>query len=243
MSPLTPTHETAEQPPPSRPGPVHPGSTTAAATDHQPSNYPPPPAVLSHANHPHRPQTIAPPPPVPLDFENNPDAIALKSAISILQMQSRRAADDIRTLNKAKQDALEHPEEFISDLTAVVAPSSKREQEQADDDNSSSSSDDEDASGQNSNIARAWKTLPTPQNVVRCPPINWSQYAVVGDSLDRLHREQVARPPQTSPAVYTPTGGYEFKGTPAAPAEEYKGVAAPYNPLKDHIEKTPRPRK
>jgi hypothetical protein len=147
MSPLTPTHETAEQPPPSRPGPVHPGSTTAAATDHQPSNYPPPPAVLSHANHPHRPQTIAPPPPVPLDFENNPDAIALKSAISILQMQSRRAADDIRTLNRAKQDALEHPEEFISDLTAAVAPSSKREQEQADDDNSSSSSDDEDASG------------------------------------------------------------------------------------------------
>jgi hypothetical protein len=78
---------------------------------------------------------------------------------------------------------------------------------------------------------------------VRCPPINWSQYAVVGDSLDRLHREQVSRPPQTSPAVYTPTGGYEFKGTAAAPADEYKGIAAPYNPLKDHIEKTSRPKK
>ncbi|RYC54702.1 hypothetical protein CHU98_g11504 [Xylaria longipes] len=80
-----------------------------------------------------------------------------------------------------------------------------------------------------------WTQIPKPQNVVRCPPINWSQYAVVGESLDKLHNEQVRRPAQGTPATLTPEGRFEFKGGDGK-QEQYIGVAAPYAPGKDKID-------
>ena len=83
-----------------------------------------------------------------------------------------------------------------------------------------------------------WEPIPKPQNIVRCPPINWSQYAVVGESLEKLHNEQIRRPSRGAPAVLTPDGRFEFKGggsVSEGKQEQYLGVAAPYAPGKDKV--------
>ncbi|KAG8675318.1 hypothetical protein FPOAC2_01367 [Fusarium poae] len=197
-------------------------------------------------------QTAIPPPaPQPLDFDANPDVIALKSAISILQIQKQRATTDIQALSRAKDEAEQNPEAFISDLVAnkINAPVS---------DDSNSDGDDADMSehgpgnkkqdpGEGSSKQRiaaeppAWRNIPQPQNVVRCPPINWSQYAVVGDSLDKLHNEQVVRPNQGTPATVGANGMYEFRGE--GKQERYQGVAAPYAPTQDRLKKKPKSRR
>lgn len=168
------------------------------------------------------------PGPEPIDFDANPDTIALKSAISVLQLQRRRATADIQALSRAKDEAVENPEAFVRDLVAgkVNKPAG------------SGGDNDGDDEEQGRGPARQWTTLPKPQEVVRCPPINWSQYAVVGDSLDKLHAEQVARPTQGTPAAYIPghAGMYEFRGGDGR-QETYQGAAVPYNPVKDRVDR------
>ncbi|KAJ4272225.1 hypothetical protein NW762_000936 [Fusarium torreyae] len=194
---------------------------------------------------------IPPPAPQPIAFDSNPDVIALKSAISILQIQRQRATADIQALNRAKDEAVQDPEAFIKDLAEgkINAPA-----------NDDSDSDDEDEKmrdrgvenqqqdpGEGSSKQRiateppAWTNIPQAQNVVRCPPINWSQYAIVGDSLDKLHNEQVTRPSQGTPATVGANGMYEFRGE--GKQERYQGVAAPYAPTQDRLNKKPKSRK
>ncbi|KAL6799035.1 hypothetical protein GGI42DRAFT_328542 [Trichoderma sp. SZMC 28013] len=166
---------------------------------------------------------LPPPPSKPIEFETNPDVIALKSAIAVLQMQRMRATADIQALSQIKNEAVEHPDEFARDLAMGKVGRGAQP-------------DDE--------TTRAWVAQPIPkaQDVVRCPPINWSQYAVVGESLDKLHAEQVSRPTQGTPATIGAGGVYQFKGGDGK-QEEYPGVAAPYAPLKDKIEKKTKSRK
>ncbi|KAI8301473.1 hypothetical protein K4K59_001024 [Colletotrichum sp. SAR11_240] len=202
--------------------------------------------VFTHSTQPATAATsaIPPPRPEPIDFESNPDVLALKSAISILQLQQKKAAADIQGLNQAKIAALGDPAEFLADLGAgkVHAQGDKLFPE------SDSDSDDEEGpkrakmegvtAGQGkAPEPRPWESLPKPQNVVRCPPINWSQYAVVGESLDKLHADQIARPSQGAPATMGPSGTYEFTGVPGGNQRPYVGVAAPYTPGKDRIDK------
>ncbi|KAL7944815.1 hypothetical protein V8C42DRAFT_353620 [Trichoderma barbatum] len=187
-----------------------------AATAQQPAR-----STLAHSQ---ADQVGLPPPPSrPIEFDSNPDVIALKSAIAVLQMQKMRATADIQALSQIKDDAVEHPDEFARDLVQGKVGQGA----QPDDGN-----------------ARAWVAQPIPkaQDVVRCPPINWSQYAVVGESLDKLHAEQVSRPTQGTPATIGAGGMYQFKGGDGK-QEEYPGVAAPYAPLKDKIEKKTKSRK
>lgn len=87
----------------------------------------------------------------------------------------------------------------------------------------------------------AWRKLPKPQTVVRCPPVNWSQYAVVGESLDKLHAEQVAAPTPGAPLVLGPGGTYEFNSNSLGQQESERpqklvGIAAPYVPGRDKID-------
>ncbi|KAK0633430.1 hypothetical protein B0T14DRAFT_385607, partial [Immersiella caudata] len=195
-------------------------------------------------------QTGTVPPPVePIAFDDNPDVIALKSAISILQLQRARATADMQALRRAKDAALADPNAFVADLTAgrvgvegdpVMFPSVTSEEE----DSSSSSDGGEKEDGvktEGSEAGTAWSKLPKPQTVVRLPPINWAQYGVVGESLDRLHAEQVASPTPGVPAVLGPGGAYEFKageGQPSSePGRRLVGIAAPYVPGKDKIDK------
>ena len=131
-----------------------------------------------------------------LDLEKNPDAIALRSTIAILEMQRQRAVADMRRLEKIKARALAEPDLFMQELSQgrlrhangsdglpglphgpVLPTGTKRG-----------------LSTRNPSASSRFPPIPTPQNIVRCPPINWAMYHVVGESLDRLHAEQQRQP-------------------------------------------------
>ncbi|OTB18378.1 hypothetical protein K445DRAFT_315185 [Daldinia sp. EC12] len=269
----------------------------------------PPRPTYTHSSQQDQVSGIPAPPPEPIDFDTNPDVLALKSAISILQLQRRKAAADMALLSRVKSAALADPEAFVHDLTtgrvgmegdALFGGSSSavNDDDDDDDDEEEEGEDDEEmeytegsavavAAGQPSTTAdahpstnssataatststppshpeiksdpstssssspplsssqrpqpRPWNTLPKPQNVVRCPPINWAQYAVVGDSLDKLHAEQLSRPAQGVPATLAPDGQYQFRAAEPGRQEKLVGVAAPYAPGKDRIDRKPK---
>jgi hypothetical protein len=253
--------------------------------------------------------SMVPPPAPAISFDENPDALALQSAISILQMQRAKATGDIQALARAKRAALADPRAFATDLAAGrvrtegdrlfvedgAGDSGSDMEEESDDDSADDDEDqesepsDEDESGdvkmemgpgpsiqgessaqgaaaaasksakarrkrkgkQKSSDAgpsrtaatdaKAWRRLPKPQNVVRCPPINWTQYGVVGESLDKLHAEQRAAPTLGKPAMLGPGGTFEFRAGDTVPTggqqRRLVGVAAPYAPGKDKIDK------
>lgn len=205
-----------------------------------------------------------------MDFNENVDVIALESAILLLQRQKQKAEEDIRQLQRIKQEATSKPAEFVQDLASgkvgqgppPVAPGGEDDDDSEEDD--SEDEDEESDEGRDGGQASSsglgpspmkatgkgkaaapqpppsWTTLPTPQDVVRMPAINWSKYAVVGESLDKLHREQVARPTLGTPATAVAADGraYEFKGGPNPDdGKKSVGIAAPYDPLHDKIKK------
>lgn len=214
-----------------------------------------------------------------MDFNENVDVIALESAILLLQRQKQKAEEDIRQLQRIKQEATRKPAEFVQDLASgkvgqgpQVAPPSAGgdddDDEDEDEEDEDESSDDEmegreggeasssglgpspmKAPGKGKAAAAApqprqppppsWANLPTPQDVVRMPAINWSKYAVVGESLDKLHREQLSKPTLGTPATVAADGkAYEFKGGPNPDdGKKSVGIAAPYDPLHDKIKK------
>ncbi|KAK3383389.1 hypothetical protein B0T24DRAFT_604782 [Lasiosphaeria ovina] len=350
VSPITPTLAPAQLPATAATSTSSGRPRTDGASNPSPSKPPDPPdfaqgrPAFAHS----QPDQVGilPPPVVPIAFDDNPDVLALKSAISILQLQRARATADMQTLSRAKAAALADPGAFVADLVSgrvgmegdpLMFPgagggaghgqghsraSGRAENGMVDHDSSSSSSDDDEdddtdgdeqeedeeaqhiktetasspdirfpaaqenaedgnadgdvamagtsAAGTESQAtpssadkikkkknkkrrkaekeaaaaaAAAWRKLPKPQNVVRCPPVNWAQYAVVGESLDKLHAEQVAAPSLGAPAVLGPGGAYEFKaGAQKAPANEppprrLVGIAAPYTPGRDKLEK------
>lgn len=204
MSPITPTQTSSS--------PVASSSTDAAAG---PSTCTIPPAAsLTHTIHPTQQPAQPAPPPEPIDFDDNADAIALRSAISILQMQRNKADQHIRLLNQHKADAVADPQTFVNRLDA--------------------------AQRAGSNADLPWKDAFTPQALAQCPQINWDQYAIVGEPLDALHREQVNNPPKTEPSVYV-HGVYESKGDGArsnGKPEEYRGPLSAYSPWLDKDDKT-----
>ncbi|KAG6015568.1 hypothetical protein E4U54_003359 [Claviceps lovelessii] len=194
---------------------------------------------LTHSSQPSQQIGILPPPPEPIDFESNPDVIALKSAISILLVQKGQATRDIQRLSQIRAEALADPEAFMKDLAAGnVKPREDFVFGSDDSDRSSEDNDNQTSVRRQTNKPRAWSALPKPQNMVRCPPINWAQYAVVGESLDKLHAEQVSRPSQGAPAVFGPGGFYDMSDEGAQ--ETYSGVAAPYDPCRDAIDRKPK---
>ena len=173
------------------------------------------------------------------------------------------------TLDRVKSAALAEPNAFIQDLTTGRVRTEGGglfggggggggHAARNKDEDKDSDSDMEDQSQSRTNIPAAtsdeapkqpqgaaepkpWASIPKPQNIVRCPPINWSQYAVVGESLDKLHNEQIMRPAQGTPAVMTTDGRFEFKGGEGGGVgkqERYIGVAAPYAPGRDKIDRS-----
>jgi hypothetical protein len=71
---------------------------------------------------PYNPPSILarPPPAVPIAESENTDVIALRSALSILQMQKQTATRDIRMLDRMRQTALEDPEGYVKALLERV---------------------------------------------------------------------------------------------------------------------------
>jgi hypothetical protein len=172
--------------------------------------------------------------------------IALKSAIAILQMQAKNAVGDVRRLRDIKERALRDPEEFLRARErgevrvreAGFGPSYESEEEGSDaemktEDDVKNENEGKDRSGSGEKKGEEW-LLPRMQNVVRCPPINWSQYAVVGESLDKIHKDQLKRPVEGTPQRVGPDGNLIYGGE--GERREHVGVYAPYDPLRDKVD-------
>ncbi|RAL04604.1 uncharacterized protein BO80DRAFT_204485 [Aspergillus ibericus CBS 121593] len=200
------------------PHPIVPPAASPSPTTNVPlygSEFPPPATA---------PVFAPEPAPVPISESENPDAIALRSALSILQLQKQQSMRDIQTLEKMKRAAAEDPEGFANELAAGNL-SAKDPGGFINFTHNDTESEDEDAESPKREGLAGLGPLPTPQNVVRMPPINWAKYQIVGDPLDRMHEEQRMRP---------------FSGEPrrddsAQRAPEHV-LASPYRPLVDKLE-------
>ena len=169
------------------------------------------------------------PPPVPMSESDNVDALALRCAASILQLQRLRALRDLRTLERQKAAAMADPESFATALAAGQIKTASPQDVVLATTSDCSSGETE----QNGHVQPAWDSvafgdIPAPQNIVRCPPINWAKYHVVGEALDKLHGEQ-----QTHPAPGEPQRDAE----PARAREHV--IAAPYRPWTDQLLASP----
>ncbi|EEH39202.2 hypothetical protein PAAG_01664 [Paracoccidioides lutzii Pb01] len=182
------------------------------------------------------------PSPVPISESSNPDVIALRSAISILQMQKQQALRDIKTLDKLKRAAVAHPEEFARELVKgnltskagdIFNPTGFENEEAAANENAfeeQRTTDQErtDRGEWTMDIDKplSFSKIPKPQQVVRMPPINWAKYHVVGESLDKLHEEQRQRP----------TPGEPQRNVYASQRAAEHFIAAPYRPFTDSLD-------
>lgn len=221
VSPITPTVAAAElaRPPSPHPKPQPPPTTTARQT---PSTFRQQPADL------------------PVSETDNPDAIALRSAISLLQLQRDKAKRDLKALQDLQQQAVQDPHAFVRSLQQqrndqASAPSDMLTPTLADLADLAARESAHDASPHDADTARKdsvavetdapkFPPIPQPQNVVRCPPVNWAKYHIVGEPLDKLHDEQKRYPGSTEPPRTQ-------QGTRAPPHR----VAAPYSPFTDGV--------
>ena len=174
-----------------------------------------------------------------LTESENSDAIALRSAISILQIQRQQTLRDLKTLEQQKKVALANPEAFIADVVAGKVKTSSTGIFSAGSDPESQDKEpgigfaqspwysDEDDDRPQSKTPKS-VIIPGPQDIVRTPPINWAKYHIVGKSLDKLHGEQQARP---NPGQ--PRRDEEL----IRPPEHV--IAAPYNPWNDKLTTPP----
>lgn len=311
-SSAAPGQRTSTSPPRPPVEPLSPVLGPASLATSKQTNAPGGPAKKTFTHSQAATQYVAPPPPKPVSLEENPDAIALRAAMSILQIQKRRAEGDLIALQKIQNRAREDPEGFRDALLANQIPKktdglfnlSKEDiGEDSDEDNEDEEDEDRDeedndeagdghqtvddghevysrnataveededmvdapdadnSSGRHREDndvedddmidvdhaapsppkirrkkSEKWPPLPARQNVVRMPAINWSQYAVVGESLDKLHEDQRKNPVDGAPQILGPDGrvkaaeGGKQRGQPAV-------IAAPYDAFKDKIEK------
>ncbi|KAJ8071301.1 hypothetical protein OCU04_001636 [Sclerotinia nivalis] len=171
------------------------------------------------------PQVSMPQPkPQMIDLDQNPDVLAMRSTISILRLQARNAQRDMITLQRIKERAMEDPEGFVGSLregerrereenarkTGTVAADGESSSDEDDDKDEESRMDGQQINGVPAKDAK-WEKLPMPQNIVRCPPVNWAKYGVIGESLDRLHEDQIRRPSQGIPATINADGSTTHK--------------------------------
>ncbi|PQE03135.1 Cysteine and histidine-rich domain-containing 1 protein [Rutstroemia sp. NJR-2017a BBW] len=174
------------------------------------------PQRLVQFSHTQDPQVSVPQPKVEkITLDENPDVLAMRSTISILQLQARKAERDMRALQRIKERALGDPEGFVRSLRGGevrsegmgvgeergVESSSEEEDEEGDEMRGNGNDAMEDVKTE-----EKWEEIPKPQNIVRCPPINWAKYGVVGESLDKMHEDQVRRPSEGFPAKINPDG-------------------------------------
>ncbi|KAF2035954.1 hypothetical protein EK21DRAFT_53314 [Setomelanomma holmii] len=225
---------------PSRP-PVSPISPIVSAaqlapvdrTESQPRPAPPPVATF-----------IQQPPSVAISESENPDAIALRSAISLLQLQREKSKRDLKALAELKSAAVSDPTGFARSIQEnrakaaqsyndVLTPTLAGLPESIPDNKAGVKVEEgvanarkDSADMREQDTAIKFPAIPQPQNVVRCPPVNWAKYHIVGEPLDKLHEEQKrwpghAEPPRTQSGARAPP----------------HSVAKPYSPFTDGIGK------
>ncbi|KAL9130757.1 MAG: hypothetical protein Q9217_001153, partial [Psora testacea] len=200
-----------------------------------------PPQPHMNQSRPTPPQQPAqPPPPEPISESTNADAIALRAAMSILQMQRQQAIRDMQALEKQKKSALGDVRGFVEAVKRGDVSGSEgggglrftddggeagdgeemmiEERQERDRDDGDDDDDDDDTMDLTTDAAfastiqvppqqkqqqqqhtRSSGHIPTPQNVVRMPPINWAKYHVIGEGLERLHEKQRKAPTDGRP--------------------------------------------
>ena len=176
-----------------------------------------------------------PPPLIPISESENPDAIALRAALSILQIQRQQTLGDMKKLEQQKKAAVANPQDFAADVTKgkvktisgnglVVGPTPEVEHKTSPDDFQDSALDSDSDDERPLREGPKFENIPGPQNIVRMPPINWAKYHIVGESLDKLHEEQRTRPMPGQPR----------RNEDLSRAPEHV-IAAPYNPWTDKV--------
>ncbi|KAK5070625.1 hypothetical protein LTS08_004378 [Lithohypha guttulata] len=158
-------------------------------------------------------QFIDEPSPLPLNLEDNADAIALKATISLLQMQRQQSLKDIRDLDKIKDAAVENPRKLKKPQASEIVF----------DDVEYEDSDEDEQADNKTDTTSKFGRLPNPQNVARCPPIEWSKYHILGKPLDDLHEAQKKYPGATGNEIVNKS------------AREHE-ITAPYRPFKDKLD-------
>ncbi|KAF2850663.1 hypothetical protein T440DRAFT_81216 [Plenodomus tracheiphilus IPT5] len=224
VSPITPTVTAAQL------APLERAETQARIVPPPPPPQPPPRATF-----------IPQPPAVAISESENPDAIALRSAISLLQLQREKSKRDLKALQELKAVAVADPQAFarsiqqqqaqatqlyhdiltptLAGLTDTV-PSHEQYTDTGLGANARKDSADLNAKLPLTRIP----PIPQPQNIVRCPPIEWSKYHISGEPLDKLHEEQKKWPGSTEPP--------RAKSGQRAPPHS---VSAPYSPFTDNV--------
>jgi hypothetical protein len=229
VSPITPTVAAAQLAP-------------VARTEPPPRPAPPPAATF-------RQQPVA----VAISESENPDAIALRSAISLLQLQREKSKRDLKALAELKAAAVSDPANFARSiqeqraqppmsyndvLTPTLAGLVNPAQDEGDDQDAQIGAETRKDSSTGVEAKPSTSKLPAipqPQNVIRCPPINWAKYHIVGEPLDKMHEEQRKWPGQPEPPR-TQSGA---RVPPHA-------IVAPYSPFTDGVWKphpAPQPAK
>ena len=193
-------------------------------------SYSPVTPTLSEAVLPVQSVTTNGPPPAPkfidtpesqtVNLEENADAIALRAALSILQVQRQQSLKDIRDLDRMKAAAIEDPAGFVEHLKASDTTTGIRQGVDFDVEDDLS---EEDVKMDDEKPSKLPK-FPTAQNIVRMPPIEWAKYGIVGEPLDKMHDQQ-RRQPGTQPNMSHKQN-----------TREGHRIAKPYDPFTDRIE-------
>jgi hypothetical protein len=185
---------------------------------------PPPPATFRQQ-----------PPSVAIAESDNPDVLALRSAISLLQLQREKSKRDLKALAELKSVAVADPAAFAQSiqetrahaaqsysdvLTPTLANLAETGEAEARGAQSGVETRKDSADVGAPASAPKFSAIPQPQNIVRCPPINWEKYHIVGEPLDKMHEEQKKWPGQPEPP--------RTKSGARAPPH---AIAAPYAPL------------
>lgn len=172
---------------------------------------------------------------LPFSESDNPDAIALRSALSILHLQRQNALRDLKTLERQKHIARADPEAFAADALAGRVKTA-RSSGLGSSTSSSIITPQQDHvlamnhHGENLSLesqrSKKFDDMPGPQNIIRAPPINWAKYQIVGEPLDRLHEEQKTRPTPGQP---------RRDADEDRPGPNHHVIAAPYSPWADKL--------
>lgn len=195
---------------------------------------------------------------LPISESDNPDAIALRSALSILHIQRQKVLRDMKNLERQKQVAMANPQAFAADVVAgrvktapsdglgvaprldhpaAAAEEEEEEAEEAEAEAGEALTDDDNREQPSSNARRSkFDDVPGPQDIVRAPPINWAKYHIVGEPLERMHEEQRARP---TPGQPRRGAGDESRAGPGPGPSPKHVIAAPYNPWTDKLSDSP----
>ncbi len=147
----------------------------------------------------------------------------------------------MQTLEEQKSKAMEDPEAFARGVSegkvkargvqGIIPTADEQDQTGDSEEDVATGSHQAPDTGEECEKYKHFGIIPSAQNVVRMPPVNWAKYHIVGESLDKLHEEQRARPSQGQP----------LRDEDLRPRERASEsvIAAPYNPWVDKVGEKP----